>query len=149
MIRIRPVRIEDAEGVVNVLNPLVQAGESTALDRVITADEERIFISGFPARGVFNGAKRASHLSERHSCTRLSASTPARAATPNATPLRFGRGQSPPTFHFSPLTSHAPGQSGMRCSFCSSCLLGNWEVSQPPPRACTRATLAVRRCSWT
>jgi hypothetical protein len=34
MIRIRPIRVEDAEGVVNVLNPLIRAGESTALDRV-------------------------------------------------------------------------------------------------------------------
>ena len=40
MIRVRPVRVEDAEGVVNVLNPLIQAGESTALDRVFTPDEE-------------------------------------------------------------------------------------------------------------
>jgi hypothetical protein len=54
MIRIRPVRVEDAEGVINVLNPLIHAGESTALDRVFTADEERIFIGAFPARGVFN-----------------------------------------------------------------------------------------------
>jgi L-amino acid N-acyltransferase YncA len=58
MIRIRPIRVEDAEGVINVLNPLVQAGESTALDRVFTTDEERIFISAFPARGIFNVAER-------------------------------------------------------------------------------------------
>lgn len=58
MIRIRPVRVEDAEGVANVLNPLIQAGESTALDRVFTTDEERIFISGFPTRGVFNVAEK-------------------------------------------------------------------------------------------
>ena len=58
MIRIRPVRVEDAEGIVNVLNPLIQAGTSTALDRVFTADEERIFISAFPPRGVFNVAEK-------------------------------------------------------------------------------------------
>ena len=58
MIRIRPVHVEDAEGIINVLNPLIQAGESTALDRVFTADEERLFIGGFPARGVFNVAER-------------------------------------------------------------------------------------------
>jgi L-amino acid N-acyltransferase YncA len=57
MIRIRPIRIEDAEGVVNVLNPLIRAGESTALDRVFSADEERIFISAFPPRGVFHVAE--------------------------------------------------------------------------------------------
>jgi L-amino acid N-acyltransferase YncA len=58
MIRIRPVRVEDAEGLANVLNPLIQAGESTALDRVFTPDEERIFISTFPARGIFHVAEK-------------------------------------------------------------------------------------------
>jgi L-amino acid N-acyltransferase YncA len=60
VIRIRPVRVEDAEGVVNVLNPLIRSGENTALDRVYTVREERAFISAFPARGIFNIAERAS-----------------------------------------------------------------------------------------
>jgi L-amino acid N-acyltransferase YncA len=59
MIRIRPVRVEDAEGVAKVLNPLILSGENTALDRVVTAEEERAFISGFPVRGVFHVAERA------------------------------------------------------------------------------------------
>ena len=59
MIRIRPVRVEDAEGVAKVLNPLVLSGENTALDRVVTAEEERAFITGFPVRGVFHVAERA------------------------------------------------------------------------------------------
>jgi L-amino acid N-acyltransferase YncA len=59
MIRIRPVRVEDAEGVAKMLNPLILSGENTALDRVVTAEEERAFISGFPARGVFHVAERA------------------------------------------------------------------------------------------
>ena len=42
-----------------------------------------------------------------------------------------------------------PAQSGKGCNFCSSRWLGNWEVSQPPPRACTSATLAISRFSWT
>jgi L-amino acid N-acyltransferase YncA len=58
MIRIRPVCVEDAQGVVNVLNPLIQAGESTALDRLFTLEEERIFIGAFPARGIFNVAEK-------------------------------------------------------------------------------------------
>jgi L-amino acid N-acyltransferase YncA len=58
MIRIRPIRVEDAEGVVNVLNPLIRAGESTALDRVFSVAEERIFISAFPGRGIFNVAEK-------------------------------------------------------------------------------------------
>jgi L-amino acid N-acyltransferase YncA len=59
MIRIRPVRVEDAEGVAKVLNPLILSGENTALDRVVTEEEERAFISGFPVRGVFHVAERA------------------------------------------------------------------------------------------
>jgi RimJ/RimL family protein N-acetyltransferase len=44
---------------VNVLNPLIRAGESTALDRVFTVDEEKAFISAFPPRGIFHLAERA------------------------------------------------------------------------------------------
>jgi L-amino acid N-acyltransferase YncA len=59
MIRIRPVQIEDAEGIVNVLNPLILAGKSTALDRVFTAEQEQTFIKNFPVRGIFHVAERA------------------------------------------------------------------------------------------
>jgi L-amino acid N-acyltransferase YncA len=58
MIRIRPVRVEDAEGVIGVLNPLIQSRDHTVLDRVLTVNEERSFISGFPKRGVFHVAER-------------------------------------------------------------------------------------------
>jgi L-amino acid N-acyltransferase YncA len=58
MIRIRPVRVEEAEGVIQVLNPLIQSGNHTVLDRVFTIDEERSFISSFPKRGVFHVAER-------------------------------------------------------------------------------------------
>jgi L-amino acid N-acyltransferase YncA len=58
MIRIRPVRIEDAQGLVSVLNPLIQSGNSTALDRIFTAEQEQTFLSTFPARGVFNIAEQ-------------------------------------------------------------------------------------------
>jgi L-amino acid N-acyltransferase YncA len=60
MILIRPVNLEDAEGIVKVLNPLIESGENTALDRVFTVEEERAFISAFPARGIFHVAERAS-----------------------------------------------------------------------------------------
>ena len=60
MIRIRPVQIEDAEGVLGVLNPLIQLGDYTVLDRVFTVDEEQRFISNLPARGVFHVAERDS-----------------------------------------------------------------------------------------
>ena len=58
MIQIRPVRVGDAEGIVNVLNPLVETGESTALDTAFTAEEEGIFIREFPVRGLFHVAEQ-------------------------------------------------------------------------------------------
>src|SRR5260221_14569188 len=36
MIRIRPVRVEDAEGVIGVLNPLIQSRDYFVYDTVIT-----------------------------------------------------------------------------------------------------------------
>jgi len=59
VIRIRPVRVEDGEGIAMILNPLILSGENTALDRVVSIEEERAFISSFPVRGVFNVAERA------------------------------------------------------------------------------------------
>jgi L-amino acid N-acyltransferase YncA len=58
MIQIRPARVGDAEGIVNVLNPLVETGESTALDAVFTAEQERIFIRDFPVQGLFQVAEQ-------------------------------------------------------------------------------------------
>jgi len=60
MILIRPVTLEDADGLVKVLNPLIESGENTALDRVFTVEEERAFIAAFPPRGIFHVAERAS-----------------------------------------------------------------------------------------
>jgi L-amino acid N-acyltransferase YncA len=60
MIRIRPVRIEDAEGIIKILNPLIESGNYTVLDRTLTVDEERTFISNFPARGIFHVAEQDS-----------------------------------------------------------------------------------------
>ena len=60
MIQIRAVQVGDADGIVNVLNPLVETGESTALDTAFTAEEERIFIRDFPVRGLFHVAEQTS-----------------------------------------------------------------------------------------
>jgi L-amino acid N-acyltransferase YncA len=53
MIEIRDVRIEDAEAIVAILNPIIAARCYTALDTPVTVDEEREFIRNFPARGIF------------------------------------------------------------------------------------------------
>jgi L-amino acid N-acyltransferase YncA len=52
-IDIRPVRPEDAEGIVCILNPIIEAGKYTVLDTPFTVEEEREYIAGFPERGLF------------------------------------------------------------------------------------------------
>lgn len=53
MIEIRDVRIEDAEDIAAILNPIIAAGCYTALDTPVTVEEEREFIRTFPVRGIF------------------------------------------------------------------------------------------------
>jgi RimJ/RimL family protein N-acetyltransferase len=53
VIEIREVRIEDAEEIVAILNPIIAARCYTALDSELTVDAERDFIRAFPSRGVF------------------------------------------------------------------------------------------------
>ena len=53
MIEIRDVRIEDAEEILAILNPIIAARCYTAMDTPFTLEEEREFIRTFPDRGVF------------------------------------------------------------------------------------------------
>ena len=53
MIAIRDVRIEDAEDITAILNPIIAARCYTALDTQVTIQQEREFIRSFPARGIF------------------------------------------------------------------------------------------------
>ncbi|NIN63396.1 MAG: GNAT family N-acetyltransferase [Anaerolineae bacterium] len=55
---VRKVRPQDAEGIVNILNPIIEAGRFTVLETLLTVEEEREFIADFPARGVFHVAER-------------------------------------------------------------------------------------------
>jgi L-amino acid N-acyltransferase YncA len=57
-ISVRPVRLDDAEGIVRILNPIVEARVFTVLDAPFTAEAEREFIARFPARGIFRVAVR-------------------------------------------------------------------------------------------
>ncbi len=50
---IRPVTPEDAGIVSRILNEIVAGGRHSVLDRTFSEDEERVFIEGFPPRGVF------------------------------------------------------------------------------------------------
>jgi L-amino acid N-acyltransferase YncA len=53
---IRDARPDDAEAIVAILNPIIAARIYTVFDTPFTADAERDFIRGFPARGVFHVA---------------------------------------------------------------------------------------------
>lgn len=49
---IREATLADAEGIVHILNPIIESGRFSALDTVVTVEEERRFIEHFPVRGV-------------------------------------------------------------------------------------------------
>ena len=51
---VRDVRLEDAEAIVQILNPIIEEGAYTVLDKRLTVDKQREFINQFPSRGVFH-----------------------------------------------------------------------------------------------
>jgi L-amino acid N-acyltransferase YncA len=55
---IRDVRPDDAAGVIEVLNPIIEARIFTVLDTPFTVEAEREYISSFPSRGIFLVAVR-------------------------------------------------------------------------------------------
>lgn len=55
-VTIREMRLEDAEGIVNVLNPIIQHGGWTVMDTPLTVKQEIEFLKNFPKRGVFHVA---------------------------------------------------------------------------------------------
>ena len=50
---VRTARLEDASGIVDVLNPIIEAGVFTVLDQPLTEAAQQEFISRFPERGIF------------------------------------------------------------------------------------------------
>ena len=58
---IREACPDDAEAVVGILNPIIEAGEYTVLDGPLSVEEERRFISSFPSRGIFHVAQSRSN----------------------------------------------------------------------------------------
>lgn len=56
-ISIRKVREEDAAAIVELLNPIIEAGTYTAMDEPVTLESQREFIRGFPQRGIFLAAE--------------------------------------------------------------------------------------------
>ena len=55
---IRDVTPADAEAVVRIFNPIIEARVYTAFDSPFTVDEERAYILRFPVRGVWKVAVR-------------------------------------------------------------------------------------------
>ena len=56
MISIRHAVVDDAEGIVAILNPIIATRRYSAFDTPLTVEEERQFIRNFPARGIFHVA---------------------------------------------------------------------------------------------
>lgn len=56
MIEIRAVRVEDAEAILAILNPIIAARCYTAMDTELSHEVEQEFIRSFPARGIFLAA---------------------------------------------------------------------------------------------
>ncbi|KWU01454.1 GNAT family N-acetyltransferase [Vibrio toranzoniae] len=50
---VREVTVDDARGIIDVLNPIIIEARYTILDQTFSIDEERVFIESFPERGVF------------------------------------------------------------------------------------------------
>lgn len=50
---VREARLEDAEGIIDVLNPIIKTKLYTALLTPFSIEDERRFILNFPAQGIF------------------------------------------------------------------------------------------------
>jgi L-amino acid N-acyltransferase YncA len=53
---IRTARVEDAEDMIGILNPIIAARTYTALATSLSTDQQRAFIRQFPERGIFHVA---------------------------------------------------------------------------------------------
>lgn len=57
---VRDVQPDDAESLVRIMNPIIEAGLFTVFDTPFTVEFERDYILNFPKRGVFYAAIRQS-----------------------------------------------------------------------------------------
>ena len=57
---IRDVEPDDAEGIVRVLNPIIETRRYTALDTPVSIEAERDYVIDFPERGIWKVAVRQS-----------------------------------------------------------------------------------------
>ena len=54
---VRDANPDDAEALIGILNPIIQAGIYTVFDTPFSAEEEREFVTTFPKHGVFHVAE--------------------------------------------------------------------------------------------
>lgn len=52
-ISIRRVEAQDAQSIVDLLNPIIKADRYTIMDEQVSLDDQLVFIREFPTRGVF------------------------------------------------------------------------------------------------
>ncbi|MDD1780976.1 GNAT family N-acetyltransferase [Enterovibrio sp. ZSDZ35] len=58
-VAVRDVTLQDAQGIIDILNPIIEDGRYTILDSTFTLEEEQFFIQVFSENGVFNVAQHA------------------------------------------------------------------------------------------
>jgi L-amino acid N-acyltransferase YncA len=52
-ISVRAMKIDDAAGIADILNPIVEHGGITVLDSTFSTEQEAAFLRNFPERGIF------------------------------------------------------------------------------------------------
>lgn len=55
-VSVRRAHVDDAAGIVAILNPIIAAGAYTAFDTPLTIEAEQAYLRGFPTRGIFHVA---------------------------------------------------------------------------------------------
>ena len=53
---VRKAKPSDAQGMIDILNPIIEEGRYTILDIPFTEEEEKAFIRAFPEKGILNVA---------------------------------------------------------------------------------------------
>ncbi len=61
-VEVRPAHAADAGQIVDILNPIIEAGVYTAFDTPFSVDAERHYIETLPARGIFHVAVAANRI---------------------------------------------------------------------------------------
>ena len=57
-LQVRPATRDDAQGIIDVLNPIIDARTFTVMDTRLTLGEEQRFLDEYPERGIFHVAVR-------------------------------------------------------------------------------------------